>query len=161
MRNFKRECRSCSAELKRTFVDLGMSPVANSNVKPEHAQQMEPFYPLHAYVCESCFLVQLEQFQSPDDIFSDYVYFSSYSESWLKHARDYAEHMMADYAIDKASQVIEIASNDGYLLLNFKEKGIPVLGIEPAQNVAQVAQQAGIPSITRFFGMQTAQELVA
>ena len=157
----KRECRSCGTELKHTFVDLGMSPVANSNIKPDHSQQMEPFYPLHAYVCDSCFLVQLEQYQSPGEIFSDYVYFSSYSESWLKHARDYSEHMIATFAIDKSSQVIEIASNDGYLLRNFKEREIPVLGIEPALNVAQVAQEAGIPSITKFFGVDTAKELVA
>lgn len=157
----KRECRSCSTELKHTFVDLGMSPVANSNIKPENSQQMEPFYPLHAYVCDSCFLVQLEQFQSPGQIFSDYVYFSSYSESWLKHARDYSEHMIATFAIDKSSQVIEIASNDGYLLRNFKQREIPVLGIEPAQNVAKVAEEAGIPSITRFFGVDTAKDLVA
>jgi len=122
---------------------------------------MEPFYPLHAYVCDSCFLVQLAEMQTPEQIFSDYAYFSSYSPSWLNHAKEYVQKMIATYSIDAACQVIEIASNDGYLLQYFKEKGIPVLGIEPAKNVAAVAQAAGIPTITEFFGTKTAQELVA
>ena len=156
-----RECRFCGAPLQHTFVDLGMSPVANSNIKPENSQDMEPFFPLHAYVCDSCYLVQLEKFQSPGEIFSDYAYFSSYSQSWLQHAKDYVDHMMETVGYDASSQVVELASNDGYLLRNFRDLGVPVLGIEPAQNVAEVAREAGIPSISKFFGVQMAQELVA
>ncbi len=138
-----------------------MSPVANSMVKPDNLDKMEPFYPLHAYVCESCYLVQLEAFQTPGEIFSDYTYFSSYSESWLKHARDYAEIMMPRLGLGASSLVVEIASNDGYLLRNFKEKGIPILGVEPAANVAEVAKKSGIPTIVKFFGVETANALVA
>ncbi len=122
---------------------------------------MEPFFPLHAYVCESCFLVQLPEIQSPEEIFSDYAYFSSYSESWLEHVKSYSEMMVKRFGFGTKSQVIEIASNDGYLLKYFKEKGIPVLGIEPAQNVAKVALESGIPTITKFFGVQTAMALVS
>jgi 2-polyprenyl-3-methyl-5-hydroxy-6-metoxy-1,4-benzoquinol methylase len=153
-------CRFCGATLQRSFADLGMSPVANSYIKPEELHRMEPFYPLHAYVCESCFLVQLEEFQSPSEIFGDYAYFSSYSESWLKHAKNYCMETMKRFAMDAKWQVVEIASNDGYLLRNFKDAGIPVLGIEPAENVAKVAQKAGIPSVVKFFGTQTARELI-
>ncbi len=154
-------CRFCGATLRRSFADLGMSPVANSYVKPEALHNMEPFYPLHAYVCESCFLVQLEEFQSPSAIFGDYAYFSSYSESWLRHAKNYSQETIQRFGIDGKWQVVEIASNDGYLLRNFKDAGIPVLGIEPAENVAKVAQAAGIPSVVKFFGTQTARDLVA
>lgn len=153
-------CRFCAAPLRRSFADLGMSPVANSYVKPDALHRMEPFYPLHAYVCETCFLVQLEEFQSPSEIFGDYAYFSSYSESWLRHARNYSLATIERFGIDSKWQVVEIASNDGYLLRNFKEAGIPVMGIEPAENVAKVAQQAGIRSVVKFFGTQTAHELI-
>lgn len=153
-------CRFCGTGLQRSFADLGMSPVANSYVKPDALHRMEPFYPLHAYVCEACFLVQLEEFQSPSEIFGDYAYFSSYSESWLRHAREYSLETIQRFGIDARWQVVEIASNDGYLLKNFKEAGVPVLGIEPAENVAKVAQQAGIPSVVKFFGTQTASGLV-
>jgi 2-polyprenyl-3-methyl-5-hydroxy-6-metoxy-1,4-benzoquinol methylase len=122
---------------------------------------MEPFFPLHAYVCENCFLVQLGEFQSPASIFTDYAYFSSFSDSWLKHARDYTNLMVERFKINSSHQVMEIASNDGYLLQYFKEKDIPVLGIEPAENVAKVAEEKGIPSLTKFFGKQTASELVS
>lgn len=122
---------------------------------------MEPFYPLHAYVCETCFLVQLSEFQSPEEIFSEYAYFSSYSESWLNHAKEYAELMIERFGFDSNSQVVEVASNDGYLLQYFKERDIPVLGVEPAKNVAKVAQEAGIPTVVKFFGAQTAMELAA
>jgi 2-polyprenyl-3-methyl-5-hydroxy-6-metoxy-1,4-benzoquinol methylase len=122
---------------------------------------MESFYPLHTYVCEKCFLVQLPVFETPEDIFTDYAYFSSYSESWLKHARNYVELMVERFGFNSKSQVIEIASNDGYLLQYFKEKRIPVLGIEPAGNVAKVAQESGITTIVKFFETQTATELVA
>lgn len=122
---------------------------------------MEPFYPLHAYVCESCFLVQLEEFQSPEKIFSEYAYFSSYSDSWLAHAKRYVKAMIGRFGFDSRSQIVEIASNDGYLLQYFKECDIPVLGIEPAQNVAKIAEAKGIPTHAKFFGVETAKELVA
>ena len=154
-------CRLCGTPLKHIFVDLGMSPLANSYIKPEQLQQMEPFYPLTVYVCNACFLVQLPEAQSAENIFSDYAYFSSYSESWLRHAENYVNQMIARFHFDAASQVIEIASNDGYLLQYFQAKGVPVLGVEPAANVAKVAQDKGIPSLVKFFGVQTARELVA
>ncbi len=152
-------CRFCGTPLKQTFCDLGMSPLSNAYLKPAQLQQMEPFYPLHAYVCEQCYLVQLQEFQSPENIFSDYAYFSSYSDSWLKHAKAYTEYMIERLGFNSASQIVEIASNDGYLLQYFKAKNIPVLGVEPAQNVATVAQAAGIPTVTKFFGVNTATEL--
>jgi len=152
-------CRFCGAPLRHTFCDLGMSPLSNAYLKPAQLQQMEPFYPLHAYVCEQCYLVQLQEFESPANIFSDYAYFSSYSESWLKHAKAYTEYMIERFGFNSASQIVEIASNDGYLLQYFKDKNIPVLGVEPAQNVATVAQAAGIPTVTKFFGVKTATEL--
>jgi 2-polyprenyl-3-methyl-5-hydroxy-6-metoxy-1,4-benzoquinol methylase len=154
-------CRFCSTSLTVTFSDLGMSPLANSYISQENLHLMEPFYPLHAYVCENCFLVQLREFQSPANIFSDYAYFSSFSDSWLKHAKKYTDQMVERFKIDSSHQVMEIASNDGYLLQYFKERGVPVLGIEPAENVAKVAEEKGIPCVTKFFGKQTASELVA
>jgi 2-polyprenyl-3-methyl-5-hydroxy-6-metoxy-1,4-benzoquinol methylase len=154
-------CRFCETPLVHSFVDLGMSPLSNAFIKPENYHAMEPFYPLHAYVCGSCFLVQLEEFESPQQIFSDYAYFSSYSESWLQHAKAYTELMIRRFGFNASHQVIEIASNDGYLLRNFKEHGIPVLGIEPAENVAQTARAAGIPTQAKFFGVKTARELAA
>ena len=152
-------CRFCGNKLTSTFVDLGVSPLANSYLKEEQLHMMEPFYPLHSYVCEKCYLVQLPESQSSEHIFSDYAYFSSYSESWLKHAKDYSDLMIERFGFDTSSQVIEIASNDGYLLQYFKRKGIPVLGIEPAKNVARAALEAGIPTIIKFFNSQTAAEL--
>ncbi len=152
-------CRFCGEPLQHTFCDLGMSPLSNAYLKPEQLQQMEPFYPLHAQVCSHCYLVQLQEFESPEQIFSDYAYFSSYSESWLEHAQRYTQHMVERFGIGSAHNVVEIASNDGYLLQYFKDRGIPVLGIEPAANVARVAEQAGIPTINKFFGTETADEL--
>jgi 2-polyprenyl-3-methyl-5-hydroxy-6-metoxy-1,4-benzoquinol methylase len=138
-----------------------MSPVSNDNIKPEKLNAMEPFYPLHAYVCEHCWLVQLEQFQAADEIFSDeYAYFSSYSKSWLEHARNYAQKVTERFAINQQSQVVEIASNDGYLLKNFVERGVKTLGVEPCANVARAAEDIGIPTLVRFFGVNTARELV-
>lgn len=145
--------------MKYTFVDLGVSPLANSYLTPQDLQSVEPFYPLHVFICEGCYLVQLPQLQSPKYIFGDYAYFSSYSESWLNHAKEYATLMIERFGFDANSLVVEIASNDGYLLQYFQKKGIPVLGVEPARNVAKVAQEAGIPTITKFFGVQTASEL--
>jgi len=153
-------CRFCETPLRHTFVDLGMSPLSNSYLKPEDSQKMEPFYPLHVYICENCYLVQLPEFQSPEKIFRDYAYFSSYSETWLNHAKVYAQLMIDRFGFTTKSHVIEIASNDGYLLRYFKEKNIPVLGVEPAHNVAQVASAAGIPTMVKFFGVETAKELV-
>jgi len=154
-------CRFCDAPLVHSFADLGMSPPSNSFLKPEQLGQMEKFYPLHARVCGSCFLVQLEEFESPEQIFSDYAYFSSYSESWLAHARAYTQAMTTRFGLGPQSKVVEIASNDGYLLQYFVAQGIPVLGIEPAANVAKVAEEKGVPSLVKFFGTQTARELVA
>ncbi len=153
-------CRICRTLLIHSFADLGMSPLSNSYLKPEDLHRMEPFYPLHARVCESCYLVQLEPFRSPEEMFSDYAYFSSYSESWLKHARAYVEYMRERFGFDGTCRVVEIGSNDGYLLQYFKGKGIAVLGIEPAENVARVAQTAGIPTVVKFFGVKTAKGLV-
>ncbi len=154
------KCRSCGATLEHTFVDLGMSPLANSYVKPEQLNRMEPFYPLHVYVCGKCLLVQLEQFSSPADIFSDYAYFSSFSDSWLAHAKAYVDMITPRFSLGKNSKVVEIASNDGYLLQNFVARGIPVLGVEPAANVAEVAKGKGIQTKVLFFGEKTARDLV-
>lgn len=155
----KGACRFCGTSLNISFVDLGMSPLSNAYLPAKKLQEKENFYPLHAYVCEKCFLVQLEEFETPEQIFGDYAYFSSYSESWLKHARDYTEQMISRFALGTEHQIVEIASNDGYLLQYFKAAGIPILGIEPAVNVAKAAQQKGIPTLVAFFGQQTAREL--
>ncbi len=153
-------CRGCAAPLHHTFVDLGMSPLANSYVKACHWNAMELFYPLHVYVCDNCFLVQLESIARPEEIFSDYAYFSSYSNSWLDHARRYTECVIKRFGLNRQSWVVEIASNDGYLLQHFVAADIPVLGIEPAKNVAEVALRQGIPTQIDFFGDKTARELV-
>jgi SAM-dependent methyltransferase len=157
-----RNCRFCKAKLSVTFADLGMSPPSNSYLKPGQLNAMERFYPLHARVCEACKLVQLEEFESPAEIFSEYAYFSSFSASWLKHAERYVEMMIGRFDFDARSQVVEIASNDGYLLQYFKQRGVSVLGVEPAANVAKVAlEERGIPSLVEFFGVQTAKKMVA
>ena len=152
-------CRFCSSPLSTSFADLGMSPLANSFLSPEEANGMEPFYPLRALVCGECFLVQLEEFETPQHIFGDYAYFSSYSTSWLEHARRYVEAMLERFDLNESSHVVELASNDGYLLQYFAERGVPVLGIEPAGNVAKVAIQKGIPTLVEFFGVDTARSL--
>ena len=139
-----------------------MSPISNAYIKSEDLQTMERFYPLHVYVCQDCFLVQLAEFQSPDEIFhQDYAYFSSYSDSWLQHCKSYVDKMINRFGYQATSLVVELASNDGYLLQYFVEKGISVLGIEPATNVATVAKEKGIPTIVKFFGVNTAQELAS
>lgn len=153
-------CRFCDTTLEHTFVDLGMSPLCESYLTPEQLNEMEPFYPLHVYVCDRCFLVQLLEYVNPQEIFSEYAYFSSYSDSWLQHAKNYTEKMTQRFGLDSSSQVVEIASNDGYLLQYFVAQKIPVLGIEPAANVASVATNKGIPTIVKFFGEETARELV-
>ena len=154
-------CRFCGAALEHTFVDLGASPLAQSFLSHGQLSHMEPFYPLHVYVCARCFLVQLQEFVAPENIFSDYLYFASYSDSWLAHAKAYTDAMAQRFAINDKSLVVEIASNDGYLLQYFVEKKVPVLGVEPAANVAAVATQKGIPSLVKFFSSDTARELVA
>src|SRR5215475_1253638 len=154
-------CRSCGAPLRHTFVNLGMCPLANSYLKADQLAHKERLYPLHAYVCSECFLVQLEAQLNPEEIFSDYAYFSSFSDTWLDHARSYAQSITARLGLNKSSRVIEIASNDGYLLQFFSAKGIPVLGIEPAGNVAQAAIEKGIPTVVRFFGEETARDLAS
>jgi SAM-dependent methyltransferase len=152
-------CRFCGAALEHVFADLGMSPLANSYLPPERHNAMEPFYPLRALVCERCFLVQLEEFETPQHIFGDYAYFSSYSTTWLEHSRRYVDAMVERWGLDASSHVVEIASNDGYLLQYFREQQVPVLGIEPAANVAKVALQKGIPTLVEFFGVDTARSL--
>jgi 2-polyprenyl-3-methyl-5-hydroxy-6-metoxy-1,4-benzoquinol methylase len=152
-------CRFCGAPLGLTFADLGMSPPSNSYLKAQDLNRAERFYPLHAWVCERCFLVQLEEFETPEQIFTDYAYFSSYSDSWLAHARAYTHSMVARLGLSADSFVVEIASNDGYLLQYFVEQGVPVLGIEPAANVAATAEEKGVPTLVKFFGTKTATEL--
>jgi SAM-dependent methyltransferase len=154
-------CRFCGAPLRHTFVDLGMSPLCESYVSAERLNTMEAFYPLHARVCERCLLVQLEEFVAADEIFSEYAYFSSYSDSWVAHARAYVDEAVERFDIGADNLVMEIASNDGYLLQHVVARGIPVLGIEPAANVAAVAQGRGIDTVVRFFGRELAAQLVA
>lgn len=154
-------CRFCHTTLKNVFVTLGSSPLSNIFLSKEQLNQMEPFYPLTAYVCDKCFLVQLEEYESPESIFGEYAYFSSYSDSWLQHCREYVDKMIISNEINNKKLVVEIASNDGYLLQYFVTKGIPVLGIEPAANVAKSARKRGIPTKELFFGAETARELVA
>tara|TARA_B100000686_G_scaffold330717_1_gene393363 strand:+ start:8540 stop:9790 length:1251 start_codon:yes stop_codon:yes gene_type:complete len=152
-------CRFCEELLTYSFCDLGISPLANSFRNKEQLKKTERFYPLHTYVCESCFLVQLQEFESPQSIFSEYSYFSSYSDSWLKHCEAFAENAINQFHLNDKSQVIEIASNDGYLLKYFSKRKIPVLGIEPAKNIAKVAKSAGITTLTEFFSTQLAKKL--
>lgn len=152
-------CRFCNSKLNHTMVDLGMSPLCESFLRSDQLNQMEPFYPLKVYVCSSCFLVQLEEYVHPDEIFTEYAYFSSYSYSWLQHVQAYTDLMIEKLGLNTKHQVIEIASNDGYLLQYFLERGIPVLGIEPAKNVAKAAVERGVPTITEFFGVDLATKL--
>lgn len=153
------KCRFCQAPLDDVFVDLGMSPLCQTHIAPEQLNAMEPFYPLRAYVCAECLLVQLEEFVAPADIFTEYAYFSSYSDSWVEHARCYCELVCERFGIGRSSLVVEIASNDGYLLQHFVAKGVPVLGVEPAKNVAQAAIAKGIRTVTPFFGRATAVQI--
>lgn len=154
-------CRFCGTMLRNTLVDLGMSPLCESYLSAGQLNQMEPFYPLHVYVCERCYLAQIEEYVSPEAIFTEYAYFSSYADSWLRHAKAYTDLMVERFGIGPDSLVVELASNDGYLLQYFVEKGIPVLGIEPARNVAKVALEKGIRTLIEFFGEKTAERLVS
>ncbi|MDT6940973.1 class I SAM-dependent methyltransferase [Brucella pseudogrignonensis] len=153
-------CRLCGSFLKHTFVDLGMSPPCESFVPPDRLDQMEPYYPLYALVCDHCFLVQLKEYFSPAEIFTEYAYFSSYATSWVDHARVYCEEITEKLSLNKNSFVVEIASNDGYLLQHFIPKDIPVLGVEPAANVAQAAVAKGVPTRVDFFGASLAAHMV-
>lgn len=154
-------CRHCDATLHHTFVDLGMSPLCESFLRADQLNTMEPFYPLHVLICDRCFLVQLEQYVSPAEIFTEYAYFSSYADSWLQHVQRYTDQMIARWNLGPNSRVVELASNDGYLLQYFVARNVPVLGVEPAVNVAKVAESKGVPTLVTFFGRETARELVA
>lgn len=153
-------CRLCSHPLRYTFIDLGMSPLCETYIKRCQLDHAETFYPLHTYVCDQCLLVQLREYVAPKDIYHEYPYFSSYSESWLEHARGYCLAMLSRFKLNEDSLVMEIASNDGYLLQNFVRQNVPCVGIEPAANVAKVAMKRGIRTVVEFFGQQTALNLV-
>jgi SAM-dependent methyltransferase len=156
------DCRLCGAPLEHVVADLGVSPVANDFLDEDDLGRMEPFYPLKALVCAQCLLVQLEAFEPPERIFSDeYAYFSSYSSSWLDHARRYTTAMVERLGLGAESKVVEIASNDGYLLQYFVERGVQVLGVEPTANTAAAAVAKGVPTAVRFFGRDAATELRA
>jgi hypothetical protein len=152
-------CRFCDHRLKTSFVDLGMSPLCQTHIAPSELDAMEPFYPLHAFVCDHCLLVQLQEFVAPESIFSEYAYFSSYSTSWVEHARRYTETICNRFRLNPSHKVAEIASNDGYLLRHFVQRGFTPLGIEPAVNVAKVAIENGVPTVSRFFGRETARDV--
>lgn len=154
-------CRFCGAGIRKTFVDLGMSPLCETYPGPAEINRGETYFPLHVYVCGHCFLVQLDQYESAENIFGDYLYFSSYSDSWLRHSENYCNMMIRRLGLNEQSFVVEVASNDGYLLQYFVQRNVPVLGIEPAANVAKVAVEKGVPSLVRFFGVELAEELVA
>jgi hypothetical protein len=154
-------CRLCGTRLTHSFANLGMSPLCESFVAADRADEMEPYYPLHALVCESCFLVQLNEYVSPEHIFTEYAYFSSYSTSWVAHAKAYCEMIAARLGLGANSLAVELASNDGYLLQHFPALGVPILGIEPAANVAAVAVKAGVPTRVDFFGVRLAEAMVA
>ena len=153
------ECRLCGTPLTRTFVDLGMSPLCESYVPAEKLDDAEVFYPLHVRLCDSCLLVQLPAYVSGEDIFSDYAYFSSYSDSWVAHAKRYAEAMIGRLDLTPDSLVTEVASNDGYLLQHFQAAGVPVLGVEPAANVAEAARARGIRTEVQFLGAETGRQI--
>lgn len=153
------QCRLCSKPLRHGFVDLGMSPPCESYLTAEQLNHMEPFYPLRVYVCDGCLLVQLEEYVQPEAIFTEYAYFSSFSDSWLRHASDYVDMITSRLGLNAQSRVVELASNDGYLLQYFIPKGIPALGIEPAANVAKAAIAKGVPTRVEFFGENSAQKM--
>jgi SAM-dependent methyltransferase len=154
-------CRFCGASLEHTVVDLGMSPLCESYLAFDELNRMEPFYPLHVFVCQRCMLVQLQEYVSREDIFTEYAYFSSYSDSWVEHARRYCELVAERFGLSHESLVVELASNDGYLLQHFVRRGVPVLGVEPARNVAKDAEVRGVPTVTEFFGITLAEKLAA
>ena len=152
-------CRFCNNPMLHTFTDLGDTPLANSFLTSDMLDEKEQQFPLKSLVCTKCFLVQVDEFEKPQNIFNNYAYFSSYSTSWLDHVKIFTENMVERFNISKNDQVMEIASNDGYLLKNFKKKQIPVLGIEPAANVAKIAENSGIPTIVDFFGSKSVKKI--
>jgi SAM-dependent methyltransferase len=154
-------CRHCGAPLLLTVVDLGKSPLCQTVLTVEQLEQSEAFYPLHVRACEHCWLVQIPQFVPPEDIFTEYAYFSAYSDSWVEHARRYVDQMTERLELGSESLVVEIASNDGYLLQHFLPKGIPVLGVEPARNVAEAAVERGVETLTEFFGTELGRHVAA
>lgn len=156
-----RGCRFCGCDLQHLVVDLGLSPLCENIVAPDDLNRGEMFYPLRTFVCDSCWLIQVHELVSGEEIYSHYAYFSSNSDSWLRHAREYCDKIVPRLGLNRQSQVVEIASNDGYMLKNFKSKGIPALGIEPAANVAQVAIEQGLDCVVRFFGTETAQQVAS
>ena len=159
-KNTQSTCRFCNTKLQFTMINLGMSPLCQTHIEPDQLNDMEAFYPLHAYVCDNCYLVQLDEFVAPENIFSnEYAYFSSFSDSWVEHARKYVEMVSDRFELNSDSLVMEIASNDGYLLQHFVNKNIPCRGIEPASNCAEAAKEKGVESVTKFFGLQTANEV--
>jgi C-methyltransferase C-terminal domain/Putative zinc binding domain/Methyltransferase domain len=160
-RDTRPTCRFCDTPLELTVVDLGMSPLCESFLRPDQIRQMEPFYPLHVFACEQCYLVQLESFVPPDDIFTEYAYYSAYSTSWVQHARRYVDMITGRLALGPEDLVVELASNDGYLLQHFVGTGIQILGIDPAANVARVAEAKGVPTRVAFFGRETAAQFAA
>ncbi|MGH6762229.1 MAG: methyltransferase domain-containing protein [Phyllobacterium sp.] len=153
-------CRLCGTRLRHTFVDLGMSPPCESFLRADQVDQMEAYFPLHVLVCDACFLVQLKEYMSPEAIFTEYAYFSSFSTSWVAHAKTYCEVITERLGLGPSSLAVELASNDGYLLQHFRPLGVPVLGVEPAANVAQVAMGKGIPTRVDFFGVRLANHLI-
>jgi hypothetical protein len=159
-RDGRPSCRFCGAPLELTVVDLGMSPLCESFLRADQIRKMEPFYPLHVFACERCYLVQLEAFVPPDEIFSEYAYFSAYSTSFVEHAGQYVEMIRERLALGPDDLVVELASNDGYLLQHFVGTGIPILGIDPAANVATAAEERGVPTLVAFFSRETARRLV-
>ena len=152
-------CRFCANPLSHTLVDLGMSPLCESYLSAEQLNEMEAFYPLNVHVCDQCYLVQLESYVSPEHIFTEYAYFSSYADTWLQHAKAYTDLMVERFGYNQQSHVVEVASNDGYLLQYFVEKNIPCLGVEPAANVAKVAEEKSVPTLVEFFGVECATKL--
>jgi len=153
-------CRFCEKKLNKIFADLGKSPFANSYLEKKQSEKKETFFPLKAYVCSNCFLVQLDQFEEPSKIFKNYAYMSSYSKTWLNHVKEFSESITKKFELNEKSKITEIASNDGYLLKNFKKKNMSILGIEPAKNVAKIAQKKKIPTVTKFFGEKTAKYVI-
>ena len=153
-------CRFCAAPLGLTMVDLGKSPLCESFLPEDRLECMEPFFPLHVRVCERCWLAQLPAFVTPEEIFREYAYFSAYSDSWVAHAREYVDMITSRLALTSRSLVVELASNDGYLLQHFLPRDIPVLGIDPAENVARAAEERGVPTLAEFFGLELAERLV-
>lgn len=161
MESLEMKCRFCNNSDLHVFLDLGMSPLANSNLTSSELNNVEYFYPLCSYFCSQCYLVQLDEFEHPENIFSNYDYFSSFSDTWNHHVESFVDSLISKFNISQEKQIIEIASNDGYLLKHFKKKNYSVLGIEPAENIAKIAESNGIPTINKFFGIQTAKELLS